>query len=460
MHTLSNRIDAEFFKKEYLNHDKAIAKNGFKKLIAITNKINVGFVGAMVEHYRTDGITILQTKNINAFFISDNDTIKINANFHKQLKKSQIKKEDILIARSGSFGKASIYLDDEIINSSDIIIVEANDEFVNPYFLVSFLNSKFGVNQMIRFASGGLQGHVNLTILEELEVPNIDDFFQIKIEEIIKLSYLKRKLYQENYSKAESILLEEIGLEKEITGLNPVEITNYNVKSFKDSFGVTGRLDSEYYQPKYENIVNIIKTYKDGFATLDSFIDNYSTGYPYKSDTYCEEGIPLIRINNISKGNLDLSSSANIPFEDIELSKKDIAQENDILISMSGTIGNSCRIPKGIRAVVNQRIMRLTPKVFHSEVLTLLINSIIGYLQLERIGTGGVQTNISATDIRNILIPNINEQKQQEIAKLIEESFSFKKQSEHLLEVAKRAVEIAIEENEDIAIKYINLQLK
>ena len=49
----------------------------------------------------------------------------------------------------------------------------------------------------------------------------------------------------------------------------------------------------------------------------------------------------------------------------------------------------------------------------------------------------------------------INYTKQQEIATLVEESFRLKKQSEQLLETAKRAVEIAIEENEEIAMFFL-----
>jgi len=154
--TLSFRLDSEFFQKLYLNNSNHLRKHGTNRLVNITKKINVGFVGAMVEHYSEEGITLLQTKNINNFFISDFNTIKITNKFHQALKKSQINKNNILIARSGSFGKASIYLEESIINSSDIIIVDADKSLISPLFLVSFLNSKFGIDQMIRFASGGL----------------------------------------------------------------------------------------------------------------------------------------------------------------------------------------------------------------------------------------------------------------------------------------------------------------
>ena len=199
-----------------------------------------------------------------------------------------------------------------------------------------------------------------------------------------------------------------------------------------------------------------MKNYEGGVKPLNEFIDSFSTGYPYKSNTYLENGgIPIIRINNINKGSLDVSNAKHIPKKDLNLSTNDIANENDILISMSGTIGNSCKIPKGIKAVVNQRVMRITPKDFNFEVLPLIINFIIGQLQLQRIGTGGVQTNISSNDIKNILIPKIKTEIQTQIAELIEKSFVLKKESEDLLEKAKTVVEIAIEKNEAEGLKYL-----
>lgn len=46
------------------------------------------------------------------------------------------------------------------------------------------------------------------------------------------------------------------------------------------------------------------------------------------------------------------------------------------------------------------------------------------------------------------------------MAELIEQSFTLKKQSEYLLEVAKRAVEIAIGKNEKVALEFMNKETK
>ena len=57
------------------------------------------------------------------------------------------------------------------------------------------------------------------------------------------------------------------------------------------------------------------------------------------------------------------------------------------------------------------------------------------------------------------LIPILKGYKQKEIKELIEKSFSDRKLSKSLLEIAKRGVEMAIEKDEQEAEKWINSEL-
>jgi|GEM_PF-6300687 len=54
------------------------------------------------------------------------------------------------------------------------------------------------------------------------------------------------------------------------------------------------------------------------------------------------------------------------------------------------------------------------------------------------------------------IIPLLTHETQQEIASLVQQSHEARKKSKELLEVAKRAVEIAIEKSEDEALRYIS----
>jgi len=236
------------------------------------------------------------------------------------------------------------------------------------------------------------------------------------------------------------LLLEELGL-KDFDGKAGL----WSIVNLSETKKVN-RIDAEYFQPKYEKLISKIKNKNP--QTLETFIKNHSTGFPFQSENYQEAGIPLIRINNILKGHLDLSNSAFLTEKDYLLSPRDVAKPGDIVLSMSGSIGMTALVPKDIpKSIINQRILRITPQNIEKDYLVLLLNSIIGSYQLERIGTGGLQTNISYKDIKNILIPVLSKLTQQKIAELVRKSHESRKKAKELLEQAKRKVEELIENN-------------
>jgi restriction endonuclease S subunit len=69
--------------------------------------------------------------------------------------------------------------------------------------------------------------------------------------------------------------------------------------------------------------------------------------------------------------------------------------------------------------------------------------------------SGTILTAINKDEFYKIPIPIVDKMIQNKIKEKIVYSFVLKKQSEQLLEAAKRAVEIAIEEDEQAAMKYI-----
>ena len=58
-------------------------------------------------------------------------------------------------------------------------------------------------------------------------------------------------------------------------------------------------------------------------------------------------------------------------------------------------------------------------------------------------------------NIKNLIIPTIPQSVQNTISSKIQQSFNNREKSKQLLEVAKRAVEIAIEDSEEVGLKYI-----
>lgn len=314
--------------------------------------------------------------------------------------------------------------------------------------MIFFLKSKYGQFQFEKHVHGVSNFSVTQEALLNFLIPIFSMEFQLEIEKMVKDSYSALESSKTLYKEAEEILCTELGLDPKNplqSILESTESPNVSIKSLKESFLKTGRLDSEYYQAKYDVIENYVKNYRNGYCKLENLIMDYSGGFAFSSNDYMDNSnLMLIRINNIKNLNLDMTNAVFLKDELKNLSPKDIARKNDILISMSGSIGLSCVINEEIEAVTNQRILKISIKDFNQNVLSLLLNSIFGKLQFERIGTGGVQTNISSFDIFNILIPKIDFKIQEAIAFNIQKSFNLRKEAKDLLNEAKHKVEEAI----------------
>jgi type I restriction enzyme S subunit len=89
------------------------------------------------------------------------------------------------------------------------------------------------------------------------------------------------------------------------------------------------------------------------------------------------------------------------------------------------------------------------------DYLTLALNSTLVKMQAERDSGGSIILHWRVGEIENVVVPLVDIPKQEEIAALVQECFTLKAKSERLLEIAKRAVEVAIEQNEDAGLAYI-----
>ena len=86
----------------------------------------------------------------------------------------------------------------------------------------------------------------------------------------------------------------------------------------------------------------------------------------------------------------------------------------------------------------------------------LFLQSAIGQELIYRyvVGSTGI-INIYDDDIAKIPIPILDGEIQKDIAEKVQNSFALRRQSKQLLEYAKQAVEMAIEQGEDAALVWL-----
>ena len=447
-----DRLESEYYQKKFQILKEQFEKIESKKLSdLVLKKITTGHTPSMKNDKFYGGYTkFIKTDNLRDNYIKDKFSHYLSDLGNNEIKSTILQEGDIIttiigathdvIARSCIIRKNMLPAN---INQN-ICLIRVDRNKINLEFLNTFLNSKYGKMWLHYFSRQTEQVNLNCREVGQIQIPLFSEKFQKNIEDMVLKAHAERENANTLTKEAQTLLEKELGIYEWTPTKQKL---NTSIKKHSETTQAN-RIDAEYYQEKYDAILKKITSYKGGYKAFGDLIVDYSTGFAFDSKSYTSEGVPVIRINNIKKGELDLTKPAFVNQKIADLAIKDSVNINDLLISMSGTIGNCCKVEKNQQGIINQRIIRIKINDYNQDVLTLLINSIIGSLQLDRIGTGGVQTNISSKDIFEILIPILDKKIQDEIAIKITNAHQARQESKRLLELAKSTVEHAIEHGE------------
>ena len=454
----SFRFDSEYLKKSYLKNIVRLKEYSSTKLSTYIGHMTGGATPLGATYQKT-GVPFLRVQNIMQNYFDLNDVVYLSTHQDQEINRSKLKKGDVLLTITGvSYGKSATVnekLENSNINQHSVKI-SLNDR-LNPYFLSTFLNSKYGKLQSDKNIVGVTRPALDYTAIRNFFIPNISLRFQNQIQLLVENSEALQKQSKSTYQQAEQLLLQEIGLHDFIPSQEPV-----NVKSFQESFGTSGRLDSEYYQVKYEEVVTeITRQNHDKLHNLVEISKSIEPG----SANYEEYGLPFIRVSDYSKFGVttpDKYLSDSFVLQNKELIKSLKPKKGTILFSKDGSVGTAYHLREDKSFITSGAILHLKVKdesKIIPEYLTLALNSKMVKMQAERDAGGSIILHWRVGEIENIVVPVIPTNKQKQIAELIEKSFSLKKQSEQLLEVAKEAVEKAIEESEEVAQAWLNKEI-
>jgi type I restriction enzyme M protein len=453
------RFHSEFFSKNFLASESYF---DFVKTIHLSKvaRIADGDHSKFPEN-QIDEIRYLQARDISNNFLEISSNVFVSKAYFAKNQRSLICGETILLSIMGTVGDITITpknFEPCMGNRALAIIRDING--ISPQFLFAYLTTKHAFNNIERQKNGGVQQRINLDVLGKIEIPLLSESFQSEIEKIVIFSQETRKNSKSLYSQAETLLLNVLGM----ADFSP-STEKVNIKSFKDSFIATGRLDAEYYQPKYEDYVQKIKSYEHGFKSISNVLT-----IPIKNGTtpnsvtagYNTSEHYFVRVEGFQQNlSIDETLFHSLGNEDYLKHKANLVLTDDILVSMTGTIGAVIIYSPNKPALINQNIMRLrcNENIINKESLAVYLKT-IGKVLLERVQTGNVQPYVNTSNFETLIVPLLDLETQTKIATLIQQSFTLKAQSEQLLATAKRAVELAIEINEQTALDYIGKQNK
>lgn len=448
------RIDAEYYQPEYLKIKEILSGKNVRNLENISKSIiNFGAYSLTSQiNYLDEGVPFLQVGNIRDNFIEGKLKL-IDEDLSKNLlKKSLVKDEQVLITIAGTIGNSVVAKNlPEFTNSNQAIANITLKDGFNPYYISTFLNSKYGKLQSQRLIISNVQPNLLLTQVKQLLIPVPSEGFQKKVAEVVKKADTKREKSKELYREAEEILLEELGLKDyEPTNENIAIVDLYEVKGYK-------RIDPEFFQPKYDEIIEAVKKYKGGFDTLENLskLIGHPSNPPYEKRNTENKTFIITQkhlanyfpVDNFWKDEEALYTTD----EFTQKNKKFILQKNDIILySVGAYIGKANLYNAKIKSTIGSFLTIIRPKqeTINPFYLLVFLNSKVGQALTRRNSRGLAQQYIYPYDTKQVIIPKLKINKQKEIESFILEGQKLYNLSKFLLEIAKKGVEMAIEKDE------------
>ena len=374
----SFRIDSECYQKRYVSLEKRLLSQRVTFLGQETCKFHKGIFDIKAGNYVKSGTPFVRIGDLKDATIDVSNMVYISEFDHSINRKSALRRGDIVLSKTGYPAAAFVDLNECNTSQDTIAISLKGNSKIGSEYLVTFLNSKYGLPQMERWFTGNVQMHLNLSDTKKIIVPVFTPRFQNVVKTLFSEVIDLKNRSGRKYEQAESLLLSELGL----ADWHPKHKLSFR-KRYSDTQRVS-RIDAEYFQPKYEEIVHAIKNCPSGWDVLGRMV-NIQKCIEVGSDNYLNEGIPFVRVSNLSP--YGISKGEYISESHYNGVKEHQPKPGEILFSKDGTPGIAYHfrhdVPKMIPSGGILRIQRKTDKI-GPDYLTLVLNSLLTKEQINR----------------------------------------------------------------------------
>lgn len=450
------RIDSFYFSRAALAADALVAtKNPVPVHDVATDVRSFGAYALTNEfEYQDEGVAFLRGTNFSGDFMDFEDVLRISPEAHALLHKSEVRPGMVLLSMSGSVGSVAVALDSwQYPINSNQDIAKIIPESISPFYLAAFLSSSFGRTQIDRLPVGSVQQHIFLWMIERIQIPRFGSTLEKRISLLSQRAYETNEIVTQHFARAEETLLAALGL----SDWNPPKPVAYQKSA--SALRLAKRFDAEFFDPRHMYAEDVISSC--GFDTVGHLATFVSSGpaWPSSSFTTAEDpdGIPFVRIRNCKPGVIKTSDLDRLRMNELENFKAAAAKSGDLAIGMDGIKWFYAGILDG-DAYINQRVgwVRLKENSPSPHFLQLVINSPLGQAQLlRRMTIAQTVGHVTLDDIRSLKIPRLPRLYEAKITETIQAGIQARERASQLLRAAKRAVEIAIEEDEPAALVFL-----
>lgn len=448
------RFDAEYFKPEYLDIIR-LTKNKSEQFITLESldvKCDASaFYPTLEPYYGQGDVPFVRVADVDDG-INYEQILTIPKEILNEYKTlNQGEKGDIVLTKGGSIARAGLVTKDSAL-TRDLIYFDTSK--LNEYeyiFYYVFCLTDFYKKQLVQSSSMTAQPHLTITLVRKIPFFNPSNAFKKLVSNIFNKSFGLQESSKFLYSQAEQLFLAEL----ELLDWKPKHELSF-IKNFSAA-QQAGRFDAEYFQPKYEEIIEAVKKHKGGFDDLGNLVKIKDKNFNPRDD----EEYKYIELANISANGEINGYTEDLGKELPSRARRKVQKDDLIVSSIEGSLDSIALISENLQnALCSTGFFVIQSEDINSETLLILLKTKVGQLQLKRGCKGTILTATNKNELLKIVLPKIDPKKQEEIKKKITEMYETKKLSKSLLEIAKRGVEMAIEKDEQEAEKWIKKKLK
>jgi restriction endonuclease S subunit len=404
------------------------------------------FYPAATHLYSEDGMPFLRCVDIIDFPLISQDQpfARIPEDFvaaHSSIR--SLSAGDIVISKVGTPCYASLLAEDmppAAMTRTVLGMSRISKELVNPFYLIAFLRSRYGFDQLMRERELTIQYQLTLDRIRKIRVFLPNRSTQNEIGALVQAYYQALRDGVAAYKHAQNLLESELGLDK-LSFQKPVGYTARLREVIANS-----RTDADYFQIKYKQLDNV--AVKFPVKKIKAISEKLETGI--YSLSYSFDGRMYLRGVDINKGFIDGDSILRT--KHLVANPKNTVIQDDILVTRVGSIG-VCAIIENTHTgslfsdnLIRIRISDQAKEEIEAQYLNLLLNTTYGQMQMVRYSRGSVQQRLNQSQVAQIPVPIIKWENQLEIVGLLKKYRKDIKESKQLLDQAKTRVDQLIEE--------------
>lgn len=449
------RMDGEYYRKYLISLEKALMSKEAQHLSDVCTLVSGPFGSEfIVDNYTEESAyRYVRGKDVKRFFLEQGDNVYIPAQDFERMSGFCLEVNDVLLSVVGTLGCAAVVTKDDLpsVFSCKSTVLRCHE--CDPYYLTAYINSRVGQRLLLRRARGAVQMGLNLSDLRSFVVPRFSDGLVRYVSSNIKACEAIIIEGRSAMERAERLLLESLGL----ADWQPPTPLTYTRRA-SDAFRAA-RLDAEHFHPKFDDLVNTVEKNGVRLVKLGKIIRPIMNGFDARE--FVDDGTPYIRVGDVGEYRIKNESAMQVDLQSSEIGKDITLRVGDVLYTRKGSFGNAAPVREGQEnSIISSEIMLIRirdewKEHVLPEYLSVFFQSIFGVYQSEKWAHGAAFYSVSQRDLNGFVVPILPIHEQRRIKESMNSSEMLRRKAQSLLDRAKRAVEIAIEQSEVAAMRYL-----